>query len=122
MHTYFRLPRGIGGEKVIWRYSFRFLSAARSPMQKCGGKCIDRLVIRLCVTLCVLCPFARLLGNDTALNDGREGPIPVGGLNGPESVIQMVSETINVDMVGRRAMSTVILRFEVIRDPETPSN
>ena len=57
--------------------------------------------MRLFVVLCVLYPVACLLADDTALNDGSEGPMPVGGLNGPESVIQMVSEAIDVDM-GRK--------------------
>jgi hypothetical protein len=61
------------------------------------------------VMLFVLYPVACLLANDTALNDGSEGPMPVGGLNGPESIIQMVSETINVDM-GRK-MSDVDCHF-----------
>jgi hypothetical protein len=61
----------------------------------------SRLFMRLFVVLCVLYPVACLLADDTALNDGSEGPMPVGGLNGPESVIQMVSEAIDVDM-GRK--------------------
>jgi hypothetical protein len=61
------------------------------------------------VVLFVLYPMACLLADDTALNDGSEGPMPVGGLNGPESIIQMVSETIDVDM-GRK-MSDVDCHF-----------
>jgi hypothetical protein len=61
------------------------------------------------VVLFVLYPVACLLADDTALNDGSEGPMPVGGLNGPESIIQMVSETIDVDM-GRK-MSDVDCHF-----------
>jgi hypothetical protein len=35
--------------------------------------------------------------NDTALHEGWEGPMPVSVFQAPESVIQMVSEKIDVD-------------------------
>jgi hypothetical protein len=43
-------------------------------------------------------PFVTPSADDTALNEGSQGPMPVGGLNGPESIIQMKSETIDVQM------------------------
>jgi hypothetical protein len=46
----------------------------------------------------VILMFVRAcLANDTALHEGGEGPAPIGGIKGPESVIQMVSEKIAVD-------------------------
>jgi hypothetical protein len=38
----------------------------------------------------------RLSANDTALNEGAYGPVPVGGLHGPESVIRMQSEELHI--------------------------
>ncbi|MEY2565468.1 MAG: hypothetical protein QOH88_3661 [Verrucomicrobiota bacterium] len=36
------------------------------------------------------------LANDTALHDGNDGPAPIGGLHGPESVIRMVREHLDI--------------------------
>ena len=48
----------------------------------------------LAVTSCVY-------ANDTALNDGAYGPMPVGGFEGHESVIRMRAERIEVEF-GRK--------------------
>jgi hypothetical protein len=50
----------------------------------------------------VLCALTlRLSANDTALNEGAYGPQPVGGLHGPESVIRMQSEALEISF-GRK--------------------
>jgi hypothetical protein len=43
----------------------------------------------------------RLSANDTALNEGGYGPQPVGGLHGPESIVRMKSEELQISF-GRK--------------------
>ncbi len=47
--------------------------------------------------------------NDTAVHDGNEGPAPIGGKSGPESVIRMVRE--RLEIVIRRDSTEVIATF-----------
>jgi hypothetical protein len=47
---------------------------------------------------CCLLLASPVLADDTALNEGGQSPMPVGGINGPESIIQMKSETVDVQM------------------------
>ena len=60
--------------------------------------------MRFFMILFAFSPLASLFADDTALNDGNQGPMPVGGISGPESIIQMVSETIDVQM-GKKTSS-----------------
>lgn len=50
-----------------------------------------------------------VLANDTAINSGAHGPAPLGEFAGEESVIRMVSETIDIHF--GREQSTVACRF-----------
>jgi hypothetical protein len=40
---------------------------------------------------------AALFANDTVLHEGGSGPEPIGGIYGPESVIAMVREELNIE-------------------------
>jgi hypothetical protein len=65
-----------------------------------------RLAWFLYCSLLLACP---VFADDTALNEGGQGPMPVGGINGPESIIQMKSETVDVQM--RKKFSEVDCHF-----------
>ncbi len=68
-------------------------------------KSIPSLVITLAFALAQI----RCLANDTAINPGGIGPSPMGELTGDESIIRMVSESIEV--VFGRTSSRVSCRF-----------
>src|SRR6187431_3271381 len=52
-------------------------------------------ILRHFVPLCLT--IATALANDTSLHEGRWGPEPIGGTDGPESPVRMVREQLRVD-------------------------
>ena len=61
------------------------------------------------------CAFA----NDTAIHDGADGPAPIGGTRGPESVIRMVREHLEIT-VGRE--KTEVRATFVFRNTKTDAS
>lgn len=67
---------------------------------------------RLLFLLLATCASA----NDTAIHDGNDGPAPIGGWRGPESVIRMVREDLQIT-VGRK--KTEVRATFVFRNTKT---
>jgi hypothetical protein len=77
-------------------------------MKTCG---LSILAVLLTMTL----PLA---ANDTALNEGAYGPQPVGGIDGPESVIRMEREMLHIDF--GKEWTEVEARFVFRNTKDTP--
>jgi hypothetical protein len=61
------------------------------------------------------------LANDTALHDGNDGPAPIGGRRGPESVIRMVREDLEINF-GREKTAVRATFVFLNTKPDSPAH